>query len=110
VTALTSGRNPNESSGPASGHRAGDAGTVNVVFERSGTTLPWDPEAESILELAEDHGLLPDHRCRAGICHTCKCRLIAGEVVYPIEPAEHPEPGYALICCSRPAGDIAIDL
>jgi uncharacterized protein len=58
-------------------------------------TVAWDPGVDSILELAEAHGLRPDYSCRSGICHTCMCKLFAGEVTYAVEPADPPDPGYS---------------
>ncbi|MEA3411180.1 MAG: MOSC domain-containing protein [Pseudomonadota bacterium] len=90
--------------------RNADSPDIEVVFEKSATTVAWDPGVDSILELAEAHGLHPDFSCRSGICHTCMCRLVSGEVDYVVEPAELPDPGCVLICCSRPASDVTIDL
>lgn len=87
----------------------GNTTAFNVVFERSGVTFAWDPGVDSILEHAEAHGLRPDYSCRSGICHTCMCRLIAGEVNYEVEPADLPDPGYVLICCSTPRTDVIVD-
>jgi len=90
----------------------GDRGSpaFDVVFDRSGVTVAWDPGVDSILELAEAHGLRPDYNCRSGICHTCMCKLIAGEVTYVAEPADLPDPGYVLICCSRPKSNVIVDV
>lgn len=46
----------------------------------------------------------------AGVCHTCECALIGGAIDYLPEPLEPPAEGNVLICCSRPRGDIEIDL
>jgi ferredoxin len=106
--------------GPASILKAGadkapttptdDAGTpaFEVVFEKSGVGLAWGPGIGSILELAEAHGLRPDYSCRSGVCHTCMCRLLAGEVDYVVEPAEPPDPGCILICCAVPKTDVIV--
>jgi hypothetical protein len=40
----------------------------------------------------------------------CESGLLAGAVRYEPEPVEPPAPGAALICCSRPEGDVALDL
>ncbi len=80
----------------------------DVVFERSGVTVAWDSSLDSILDLAEAHGLRPDYSCRSGICHTCMCRLIAGQVEYFVEPADLPDPGCVLICCSKPKSDVIV--
>jgi ferredoxin len=86
------------------------AGGIQVTFARSGVTAGWDPACESILDLAEKQGLNPDYSCRSGICHTCMCTLVEGEVDYFEEPMDEPEPGRVLICCSRPKTDIVIEI
>ncbi len=84
------------------------ARAFDVVFEQSGVTVAWEPEVDSILELAEANGLRPDYSCRSGICHTCMCRLISGQVEYLVEPADLPDPGCVLICCSKPKSDVIV--
>ncbi len=86
------------------------AGGIQVTFARSGVTANWDPECASILDLAERHGLSPDYSCRSGICHTCMCTLIEGEVDYVEEPLQEPDPGCVLICCSRPKSNLVIEV
>ncbi len=83
-------------------------GEFQVTFAQSGLTAKWDPEVESILALAETHGLRPDFSCRTGICHTCTSKLIEGEVEYLTEPLDRPDPGCVLICCSRPKTNVVI--
>ena len=87
-----------------------EATGIAVTFVRSGVSANWHPSFGSILEMAEGQGLDPDYSCRSGICGTCVCKLIEGEVEYFEEPLEEPDPGHILICCSRPKGDIVIEL
>ena len=86
------------------------SGEVSVTFARSGVAARWDPACESILDLAERHGLSPPYSCRSGICNTCMCALSDGEVAYFEEPLEPPEPGNVLICCSRPTRNLVIEI
>ncbi len=86
------------------------AGGIQVSFARSGVTAAWDPDCESILDLAERHGLNPDYSCRSGICHTCMCTVVEGEVEYLEEPLGEPDRGCALICCSRPRTNLVIEV
>ena len=101
--------------GPASALKEGaDTGKpaatseLEVTFGESGLTANWDPAVESILDLAEARGLRPDFSCRTGICHTCSCKLLEGEVEYVTEPLDRPDPGCVLICCSRPKTNVVI--
>ena len=86
----------------------GDA--AEVVFRRSGVTVPWNDASASILELAEAAGLDPAFSCREGICSTCSCAITEGAVEYTSDPLDPPPPGQVLICCSRPSGRIVLDL
>ena len=85
-------------------------GEIQVTFARSGVTATWDPACETILDLAGHHGLSPDFSCRSGICHTCLCEVVEGEVEYIEEPLDPPDSGRALICCSRPKSRLVIDV
>lgn len=97
---------------------AGQPGTggsveqAQVRFVRSGITAQWHADdGLSLLDLAESVGLEPVFACRTGTCHSCSCKLVAGEVTYHPVPPVAPEAGQALICCARPAGaTVEIDL
>ena len=90
---------------------AGSAGVGPLVsFARSGLNVRWAPAFQSLLELAEACDVPVRWACRTGVCHTCETGLINGAVGYQPEPVEPPAEGNALICCSRPQGDIVIDL
>jgi len=91
---------------PTGGVGAGPA----VSFTRSGLTVPWDDRFHSLLELAEACDVPAQWSCRTGVCHTCECALIGGEVEYDPDPLEAPQEGNLLICCSRPRMELQIDL
>jgi ferredoxin len=48
--------------------------------------------------------------CRTGVCHNCESGLLSGEVGYDPEPVDPPAEGNVLICSSRPAGPVVLDL
>jgi uncharacterized protein len=83
-----------------------------VTFSRSGRSAIWQADRDiSLLELAEESGIEAASSCRAGSCHTCETRLLAGEVSYALEPPLPPQEGRVLICCARPAtAALALDL
>jgi ferredoxin-NADP reductase/MOSC domain-containing protein YiiM/ferredoxin len=81
-----------------------------ISFIRSGLTVPWDSRFSSLLELAEACDVPVRWSCRAGVCHNCECALIGGTVRYDPDPLDPPGTGNLLICCSRPSGDIEVDL
>lgn len=88
--------------------RASEQAASRVTFEPAGIEVAWSDAAGSLLELAEAAGLYPAFSCRAGICNTCMCDLVAGEVTYAEEPLDPPEPGKLLLCCSRPVGPVTV--
>ena len=81
-----------------------------VSFARSGLDVSWNPTCKSLLELAEACDVPVRWSCRTGVCHTCESALISGAVSYDPEPVELPADGNLLTCCSRPQGDIVLDL
>jgi ferredoxin-NADP reductase/MOSC domain-containing protein YiiM len=82
----------------------------DVAFARSGLTVRWDDGYGSLLELAEACDVPVRWSCRTGVCHTCETALMSGSVSYAPEPVDDPADGSALICCSQPQGDLALDL
>ncbi|KRW95163.1 2Fe-2S iron-sulfur cluster-binding protein [Paracoccus sp. MKU1] len=82
---------------------------VEVRFGRTGLDSTWNGAA-NLLEFAEAQGLSPDFSCRAGVCGSCQCGLLNGEVEYDEEPLDPLPPGQILLCCSRPKGPIELDL
>jgi len=92
-----------ESAVPANG--------VSVTFQRSGVTVPWDPAKDNLLELAEASGVIADFSCRSGVCHTCMCALVEGEVEYVNDGAMLPDnENEVLICSSVPKTDVTLDV
>jgi ferredoxin-NADP reductase/MOSC domain-containing protein YiiM len=81
-----------------------------VSFARSGLNVPWNPKFTNLLEFAEACDVPVRWSCRTGVCHMCESGLISGNVAYEPEPLEAPTQGNLLICCSRPKGDVALDL
>ncbi|MFI5012758.1 MAG: 2Fe-2S iron-sulfur cluster-binding protein [Hyphomicrobiales bacterium] len=83
---------------------------MRVTFQKTDRSADWDPNSYSLLEFAEEQGLSPAFSCRAGICSTCKTKLISGEVAYFETPLDEPEDGEALLCCSKPMTDVVLDI
>ena len=82
-----------------------------VSFARSGVAAHWNPSVyQSVLELAEACDVPVRWACRTGVCHSCESGLVSGTVDYQPEPLDSPATGNLLICCSRPVGDVVIDL
>jgi ferredoxin-NADP reductase len=90
----------------------GDSSTGLVVsFARSGISAHWNPSKyQSILELAEACDVPVRWSCRSGVCHNCESGLVSGPIDYDPEPLEKPANGNLLVCCSKPTGDLVVDL
>lgn len=90
---------------------AGSPGSGPMVsFARTGLNVRWEPTFQSLLELAEACDVPVRWSCRTGVCHTCETGLVEGSVGYRPDPVDAPADGNVLICCSKPQGDIVIDL
>jgi ferredoxin-NADP reductase/MOSC domain-containing protein YiiM len=90
---------------------AGPAGSGPLIsFARSGLNVRWESSFQSLLELAEACDVPVRWACRTGVCHTCETGLVAGKIDYRPDPVDEPADGTVLICCSRPADDVVIDL
>jgi uncharacterized protein len=73
-----------------------------IEFARSQQTSHWSTEAENLLEFAETNGLNPPYSCRQGLCGTCECKLLEGEVEYLEPPTADVADGSVLICIAKP--------
>src|SRR5262249_47028807 len=90
---------------------AGSPGAGPLVsFPRRGTAARWRLDDQSLLELGEACDVPVRWSCRTGVCHNCESGLISGSVTYQPDPLDPPAEGNVLICCSRPLGDVVIDL
>ncbi len=73
------------------------------------------PEGKSILAAGLEAGWNMPYSCRAGVCRTCRGKIVAGEVdfgdAHPFYlPPEHRAAGYALLCRATPRSDLTIEL
>jgi ferredoxin len=81
-----------------------------VTFARAGLSVPWPADRSTLLTLAEACDVPTRWACRTGVCHTCVTPLLDGGVTYDPQPLEPPPPGQVLLCCSRPTGEVVLDL
>jgi ferredoxin-NADP reductase/MOSC domain-containing protein YiiM/ferredoxin len=89
----------------------GDPGDgPKIEFARSDLAIPWSEGYGSLLELAEACDVPVRWSCRTGVCQTCETTIIDGGVDYNPEPVEEPPDGSVLLCCSRPSGNVVLDL
>jgi ferredoxin-NADP reductase len=86
--------------------------SVNVTFARSKLTVTSSP-GRTLLETAEANGIPIPFGCRQGNCHTCRTRLLQGNVRMARGEAvgnELQQQGFVLPCISRPLGDVTLDV
>ncbi|MEQ8815367.1 MAG: pyridoxamine 5'-phosphate oxidase family protein [Thalassobaculum sp.] len=78
--------------------------SADVTFRAAGITVAWTPEAGSLLDLAEAHGVDAPAGCRSGSCGTCAASLTRGATRYLRAPVAEPAAGRILLCQAVPAG------
>jgi ferredoxin len=82
-----------------------------VVFQVSDTTAPVPVDA-TILDAADEAGVLIDNACRSGTCGSCRVKLISGSVSMGVEDAlteQDKAEGYILTCQAKIRGDVRVD-
>lgn len=80
--------------------------SFEVICQKSGLTVSV-PADKSILEALAAHGLEVPRSCEQGICGTCECRVIAGEVDHRdsiLSNGERATSQTMMICVSRARG------
>ena len=86
--------------------------TAKVTIDGTTRTIEMDRDT-TVLEAAMQNSLDPPFACKAGVCSTCKCKLLSGEVEmvanHALEDYEV-EAGFILSCQSFPLTEqIAVD-
>jgi ring-1,2-phenylacetyl-CoA epoxidase subunit PaaE len=79
---------------------------VTVVMDGRRRSFEMASDGTTVLEAGEKAGLELPYSCRAGVCSTCRTRVVRGAVTmmtnYALEPWEV-EAGYVLCCQALPA-------
>ncbi|MDZ8118274.1 class I ribonucleotide reductase maintenance protein YfaE [Pontiella agarivorans] len=72
--------------------------------------FPYEEADElNVLDCLEKKGIEMHSHCRAGICGTCRVKLLRGVVKYPAgPPLAYVREGEILPCCCEPVTDIEI--
>jgi sulfoxide reductase heme-binding subunit YedZ len=95
--------------GPAS--TAPATSTCSVDFARSGGKYECSP-TETLLTVAENHGIDIPYSCRVGQCGTCATLVLDGEVEMDVEDGLESalrDQGYRLLCVGRARGHVRLD-
>ena len=91
------------------GQSAASTEPTDLFIADTGDALNVEP-GETLLASLERNGYHPDFSCRAGICGSCKLRVLEGEVDQPgeiLSPAEKAN-GYVLSCIAHPLGQVTL--
>lgn len=102
--ALSSALAKATASAALSGAPATDSALVTVLMDGRRRTFTMRMNDDTVLDAAERAGLGLPFSCRAGVCSTCRTKVVSGEVEmaqnYALEDWEL-EQGYVLACQSR---------
>lgn len=106
------GRARRPAAGKAPGAQASSC-SATIVLDGTSRTVTLAKDGQSILEAALAAELDVPYACTAGVCSTCRAKVVEGEVEmaanYALEDYEV-ERGYVLTCQSRPLTDkVVID-
>ena len=91
----------------------GEEKTSRVTVIADGRSIAFElaTVGENILDAGIHNGVELPYSCKAGVCSTCKCKLVKGEVdmdiTHGLEPHEV-EAGYILSCQAHPVSDEVI--
>ncbi len=92
-----------------SAHKGG-ATRVSVTLDGATQTLQMDRDT-SVLDAVRAQDIDAPYACKAGVCSTCRCRVLEGEVEmaanHAIEDDEVAK-GYVLSCQSYPLTDVLV--
>jgi ring-1,2-phenylacetyl-CoA epoxidase subunit PaaE len=82
--------------------------TMLVTLDGRKRRVPFSAEAGNILDSARAAGMPAPYACKAGVCATCRARIVSGDVEmaarYGLSDAEVAG-GYVLTCQSVPKGE-----
>jgi uncharacterized protein len=93
-------------------------GPYRVSFLKSGKSASGEG-AVTILNLARKAGIQLPADCEAGICGTCRCKIVSGEWRIASNAADpdraalslaEKQAGYVLACSTNPIGNVEVDL
>ncbi len=81
---------------------------VTVILDGATRCFTLDRTTENILDAGLRQGIELPYSCKGGVCSTCRCRLVTGEVDMDVNFALEDyevERGFILACQSYPATD-----
>jgi ferredoxin-NADP reductase/DMSO/TMAO reductase YedYZ heme-binding membrane subunit len=88
-----------------------DPSMCNVIFSKSGRQYVCS-SADTLLTIAERHGIEVASNCRVGQCGSCATRVLDGDVEMETEEGLDPAlraRGYRLLCVGRARGPVTLE-
>ncbi len=86
---------------------------IEVEFKRSEKTALWCDSYDNLLEMAEENGIKISSECAAGICGSCKVKLLEGKVEMDTQEGlddEDLRENMILPCVSVPLSNLVLDV
>ena len=86
-----------------------DSPSFNVEFSKSGKSLLWNPSSGSIMDLAEENGIVMESGCLSGSCGVCMTAIRDGDVGYLTQADTDLESGSCFPCIAIPKSPLTLD-
>jgi len=87
--------------------------TIDVEFKASGKTVKWCDSYDNILDMAKTNGIEIEADCQAGICGTCKIKMLSGKVEMDVQDGlddEDIRQNMILPCVAVPLSDLVLEV
>ena len=87
--------------------------TIDVEFKTSGKTVKWCDSYDNILDMARANGIEIEADCEAGICGTCKIKMLSGKVEMDVQDGlddEDIRQNMILPCVAVPLSDLVLEV
>ncbi|WP_104493023.1 MULTISPECIES: 1,2-phenylacetyl-CoA epoxidase subunit PaaE [Paracoccus] len=88
--------------------KAGEGVAATVTLDGATRSFQMPREGETILEAALANSMDAPYSCKAGVCSTCRCKVVEGEVEMAVNHALEDyevRAGYVLSCQAYPVSD-----
>ena len=87
-----------------------DKSTASITLAENSQCIEFTAGCPSLLHCLESQKIDVAYQCREGYCGACRATLVSGNVKYNEEPLAFVRDGEILLCCSKPNGNISINL
>ena len=89
-------------------HKKVDLSRVAITFEDTTTVIDMLDDGSHLLEAGLSYGLDLPFACKGGVCSTCKCKVLEGEVLMDVNYAleeDEVAAGFVLSCRAQPISE-----